>query len=163
MSIQHARDPHLLTDHEYGEFTMSLEEFLGDDRSLPNRPAHLVADQIAKGLAYRDVLDAMDLSLATRKTSSDKMKFVVEDLRKKLRWMQVILPTLSDASILLPFGLDRDVPVSYAAVKDMADTADAYWQTVALEVLYAPVVVGCNELAVLITGYEGERDRKSVV
>jgi hypothetical protein len=157
MSIQHVRYPLLLTDHEYGEFTQSLEEFLGDDRSLSNRPTHLVADQIAKGVAYRDILDAMDLALATRKTSSDKMKFVVDDLRKKLRWMQVILPTLSDESILIPFGLNREVPVPYAALKDMADTADAYWQSVLAEPLFAPVVAGCDELSVLITGYETER------
>jgi len=53
MSFQHARKPDLLSDSDYGEFTLAVEEFLSDDRSLPNRPTHLVAGQIAAGLAFR--------------------------------------------------------------------------------------------------------------
>lgn len=155
--MQHVREPYNLGDSDYGEFSLDLEEFLGDDRSLPYRPAHLVADIASKGLAFRQKLDAMNTALATRKTASNTIKNCVGEIDRLVRWMRNILPTLSDDSILLPFGLDRKVPDGYAELKDYADTVDAHWQTVKLEPLFAPVAVRMDDLAGLIATYETAR------
>jgi len=155
--MQHVREPYNLGDSEYGEFSLDLEEFLGDDRSLPYRPAHLIADIASRGLAFRQKLDAMNTALATRKTASNTIKNCVVEIDRLVRWMRNILPTLSDDSILLPFGLDRKVPDGYAELKDYADTVDAHWQTVKLEPLFAPVAVRMDDLAGLIATYETAR------
>ena len=81
----HVREPYTLDDHKYGEWSLDFNEFLGDDRSLPHRPTHLVADIAAKGLAFRLALDAMNTALANRKTASDLIKNTVEDMEKLLR------------------------------------------------------------------------------
>lgn len=119
MSLQHSRDPYSMGDFDYGEFTQELNDFLSDDRSLPHRPEHLVAEQAAKGVTFRNSLDAMNAALAARKTASDTISETVEGLYAKLRWMQTILPTLSDETILIPFGLDKSIPDKYAEMKDM--------------------------------------------
>ena len=134
-----------------------MDEFLADDRSLPNRPTHLVADIASKGLLFRQKLDAMNAALATRKTASNLIESSVKSMDTLIRWAKNILPTLTDESILLPFGLDRDIPRDYAAIKDYADTVDVYWQTVKLEPLYAPVAARMDEFAVLIAAYETGR------
>jgi len=163
MSLQHARKPSLLSDSDYGEQTDIIEKFLADDRSLPNRPTHLVAGQAAKGLAFRQALDAMNTALGYRKEASDTIKDTVAAMDELLRWMRNILPTLSDESILLPFGLDTKIPDGYAELKDRADMVDAHWQTVKLEPLFAPVAVRVNELAPLISTYETAREAQIVL
>ena len=160
--MEHVRRPWLLDDHKYGEWTDDFDEFLADDRSGPNRPDHLVADIAAKGLAFRQALDAMDGALAARKTASDTIKKTVEDMEKLLRWARNILPTLSDESILLPFGLDRDIPTTYAEIKNYADTANTHWQVVKLEPLFAPVAAKMDELAPLIPLYHSARSDQIV-
>ncbi len=157
MALQHARKPSLLSDSDYGEQTNIIEQFLGDDRSLPNRPTHLVADQAATGLVFRETLDAMNSALAARKTATDIIKNTVASMDTLIRWMRNILPTLSDESILLPFGLDRKIPDGYAELKDYADTIDAHWQTVKLEPFFAPVAARMDELAPFIATYESAR------
>jgi|GEM_PF-2502205 len=155
--MQHSRKPWLLADSEFGEFTLAMDEFFLDDRSMPNRPDHLVADIASKGLLFRQKLDEMNAALATRKTASNLIESSVKSMDGLIRWAKNILPTLADESILLPFGLDRDIPRDYAAIKDYADTVDVYWQTVKLEPLYAPVALRMNELATLIAAYETGR------
>ena len=157
MSIQHARVPHNIGDSNYGEWTLEIEQFLSDDRSMPHRPAQWVAEQAAKGLVFRIALDGMNSALATRKSASDTIKSTVKSLKQKLSWMRQILPTLKDASILLPFGLDRDIPDKYAEVKDYGDTANTYWLTVRAQPFYAPVLAGCDELANLLATYDFAR------
>lgn len=157
MAIQHSRDPEKITDADYVGFTLDVEQFLADDRSLPDRPDHLIAQQAAAGAAYRAVFAAMNAALGLRKQASDTIEKTVKLLKKKLNWMKTVLPTLSDESILLPFGLDKPVQDSYGEVKAMADSADAYWQTVALDPLYAPFADGCNDLADLIATYDSAR------
>jgi len=157
MALQHARDPHNLVDSDYGEFTLEIEQFLSDDRSQPHRPAHWVAEQAATGLAFRIALDGMNSALATRKYASDTIKNTVKSLKQKLSWMRQILPTLANAAILIPFGMDRDIPDKYAQVKDYGDTANTYWLTVRAQPLYAPVLAGCDELAGLLATYDSAR------
>ena len=155
--MEHVREPYNLDDHKYGEWTLDLDEFFGDDRSGPHRPDHLVAEIAAKGLAFRTALDAMDTALANRKTASNLIKNTIEDMEKLLRWMRNVLPTLSDESILLPFGLDRNIPTTYAAIKDYADTVNTHWQAVKLEPLFAPVATEMDELAPLLPIYDAAR------
>jgi len=38
MAIQHSRDPEKITDADYVGFTLDVEQFLADDRSLPDSP-----------------------------------------------------------------------------------------------------------------------------
>jgi len=157
MTIQHKREPYDYSDADYVGFTEDVEQFLGDDRSLPDRPDHLIAQQAATGAAYRATYVAMNAALGLRKQASDTIANTVKLLKKKLNWMKTVLPTLSDESILLSFGLDKPVPVAYSEIKAMADAADVYWQTVALDPLYAPFADGCNELAPLIAIYDSAR------
>ena len=157
MAFLHSRTPEWLPDSDYGEFTLSTEEFLGDDRSLPNRPTQWVADQAVAGLAFRNALDAMNFALATRKGASDTIENTIKAMKQKLSWMRNILPTLIEPGIMKLFGFDEKIPTLYAEIKDYADTADAYWQTVKLEPLYAPVSAGCNDLAPLLAIYDSAR------
>jgi len=157
MAIQHSRDPEKIKDADYVEFTQVVEQFLEDDRSLPNRPEHLIAQQAATGAAYRTVYIAMINALGLRKQASDTIEKTVKLLKKKLNWMKTVLPTLTDESILLPFGLDKSVPDAFAEVKAMADAADAYWQTVSGDALYEPFEDCCDELEDLIDTYESAR------
>ena len=157
MTIQHKREPYGYSDSDYVDFTQDVEQFLTDDRSLPDRPDHLIAQQAATGAAYRATFVAMNAALGLRKQASDTIENTVKLLKKKLNWMKTVLPTLSDESILLSFGLDKSVPVAYSEIKAMADAADVYWQTVALYTLYVPFADGCNDLADLITIYDSAR------
>jgi hypothetical protein len=157
MAFLHSRTPEWLPDSDYGEFTLSTEEFLGDDRSLPNRPTQWVADQAVAGLAFRNALDAMNFALATRKGASDTIENTIKAMKQKLSWMRNILPTLIEPGVMKLFGFDEKIPTLYAEIKDYADTADAYWQTVKLEPLYAPVSAGCNDLAPLLAIYDSAR------
>jgi hypothetical protein len=157
MAFLHSRTPEWLPDSDYGEFTLSTEEFLGDDRSLPNRPTQWVAGQIAAGLAFRNALDAMNFALATRKGASDTIENTIKAMKQKLSWMRNILPTLIEPGVMKLFGFDEKIPTLYAEIKDYADVADAYWQTVKLLPLYAPVAAGCNDLAPLLAIYDSAR------
>lgn len=157
MALQHTRKPSWMSDADYVSFTEDVEQFLADDRSLPDRPDHLIAQQAATGAAYRAVFTAMNAALGLRKAASETIKNTVKLLKKKLSWMKTVLPTLTDESILLPFGLDKPVKEDYDEVKAMADAADVYWQTVSGDALYAPFADGCDELADLITTYESAR------
>jgi hypothetical protein len=78
-------------------------------------------------------------------------------MKQKLSWMRNILPTLIEPGVMKLFGFDEKIPTLYAEIKDYADTADAYWQTVKLEPLYAPVAAGCNDLAPLLAIYDSAR------
>ena len=157
MAFMHTRYPYSLNDHDYGEFTDELEQFLSDDRSEPNRPDQWVADQQATGSTYRTKLDEMNLALAEQKTTTSAIKIIVKRMDEKLRWMRNILPTLGDESILLPFGMDKEVPKTYAEMKDYADTANSHWQTVKGDALFAPVKTLCDELDSIITDFETNR------
>ena len=132
MAIQHIRRPYRLDDDDYGEFCTILAEYLGDDRSLPNRPTQLVAQQSAQGTAFNTILDAYNSAKNTRDVASQNVTNAMKAMVEKLRWMQIILPTLTPGNeeILVQFGLDAPIPTSYAEVKNYADAVDVHWQTV---------------------------------
>jgi len=159
MVINGARDPLAMGDDNYGRLCSELKFFLADSTSLPHRPTHLVASHLLKADAFIAAIDAMNNAQNLMREATKQLELVVKPLDAKLRWMRNILPTLTpgDDSILIAFGLDKPVPHAYEELKNYADAADAYWQTVALEPLYAPHAVACDELAGLIADFEAKR------
>ncbi len=153
MPLVHDRKPQDLSDSEYGEFTIMLQQFLADDRSLPNRPEHLVSEQIAAGTEFRAKMDAMNLALANQKFATEELRKKVDELVDRLRWMRKILTTIGGENILIEFGLDKPIPVAYSEIKDYADVVDAHWQLVRMESRFMPVQSLCDELTTLVNQY----------
>ena len=159
MVIIGARDPLAMGDDNYGRLCLELKFFLADAISLPNRPTHLVASHLLNADAFVAAIDVMNNSQNEMRDATKDVENSVKLLDEKLRWMRNILPTLTpgDDSILIAFGLDKPVPRAYEEMKNYADAADAHWQAVALEPLFAPHAVACDELAGLIADFETKR------
>lgn len=153
MPLTHSRKPQDLSESEYGEFTSVLQQFLSDDRSLPNRPEHLVNEQLSAGTQYRAKLDAMNLALVNQKFASEAMLKNVDDIIDKLRWMRKILTTIGGENILIEFGLDKQIPTAYSEIKDYADVVSMHWQIVRSETRFLPVQSLCDELPILVDQY----------
>jgi len=160
MGLQHVRDPSRLDNSDYGEFCDWVKEFLGDDRSLPHRPEHMVAEQITLANNYNVKLDAYKSARDGQAVAKQNMDNALKALRQKLRWMQIILPTLTPGNdeILKGFGLHKPVPEKVADVKNYADAAWTHWQTVREEQLFAPLQSETDELGAFITAFETARE-----
>ena len=160
MGLQHVRDPSRLDNSDYGEFCDWIAEFLGDDRSLPHRPEHMVAEQITLADNYNVKLDAYKSARDGQAVAKQNMDNALKALRQKLRWMQIILPSLTPGNdeILKGFGLHRPVPDKVADVKNYADAAWTHWQTVREEQLFAPLQSETDELGAFITAFETARE-----
>ena len=160
MGLQHVRDPSRLDNSDYGEFCDWVKEFLGDDRSLPHRPEHMVAEQITLADNYNVKLDAYKSARDGQAVAKQNMDNALKALRQKLRWMQIILPSLTPGNdeILKGFGLHRPVPDKVADVKNYADAVWTHWQTVREEQLFAPIQAETDELGAFITAFETARE-----
>jgi len=159
MVINGARAPLAMPDDNYGRLCLELKFFMAAATSLPNRPEHLAADQQAKADAFVAAMDVMENAQNVMRQCTKQLADRVKALSDKLRWMRNVLPSLTpgDDSILIPFGLDAKVPHAYEELKNYADAADAYWQTVSGEALYDPYADKIDELADLIDDFEDKR------
>ena len=160
MGIQHIRNPYSLDDDHYGEFCDKMKEFLADDRSLPHRPEHMVADQITLADNYNSVLDAFHTAQNTANTATTDAENAIKVLTEKIRWMQIVLPTLTPGNddILKPFGLDKSIPDAYAAIKNYADAIWAKWEEIGDEQVFVPLKADIDKLDNFIKAFESARD-----
>lgn len=155
--MQHVRNPYRLSDSEYQEFGNSVRQFLADQRSLPNRPEHLVQKQLSDIIVFAQKLDEYNTAISTKRDATNDFEAGVAELLKILRRMRNILPTLSDENILIPFGLDKDIPLKYAELINYCDVANTYWQTVRNDPLFLPVLNVCDQLGIAVGKCENLR------
>ncbi len=150
------RRPYLLSDADFDTFNyVDMKKFLAGPNSLPNRPDHLVPQQAALADAFHLKLDEYKAACGVRDNATSAFAEAVKAIREKLRWMQMALPGLTPGSdeILVPFGLDHDVPADNDEMKNYADAVDAHWQTVRTEAIYAPFQANIDALAGLFPSY----------
>ena len=160
MAIPHTREPSRFNDSDYGEFCDVLEQFLSSPSSLPHRPEHLVAQQQTLGQAYQNKLDEYRHSREDSGAATTTMDSAAEALADKMRWLKFALPTLTPGSdaILEPFGLDKDIPLAQAELKDYADVVWAHWQDVSNEPLFAPLKQKIDTVGGAITAFQSAID-----
>jgi len=151
------RRPYRLSDDDFDTFCwVDMKQFLAGPNSQPNRPDHLVANFNSKAEDFHDKLDEYREARQIRNNSTSAFVNAVDEIRKKLRWMRMALPTLTPGSeeIIEPFGLDKDIPADNDEMKNYADAVFAHWLTVRTDPLYAPFVGNINALASLFAAYE---------
>ena len=160
MAIQHVREPSKLSNDDYGEFCNVVKTFLADDASQPNRPTHMVPQQATLGNDFNIKLDAYNNARNGQDVATQNVENSIRALREKLRWMQIVLPTLTPGNdeILKGFGFDKPIPSVYAEMKNYADAVQKQWDIVKNEALYAPIKVQADELKSFIGAYELARD-----
>ena len=160
MAVPHTRRPNELSPDQYGIFCKNVKDFMGGAKSLPNRPEHLVASQLALADVYIAALDAMNLAKTAQIRATESLTNALTAVYEKLVWFQTVLPslTLGDTSILIEFGLAGEMPKEDAKLRNLADEVWAYWLTVAADPLYAPMAVKAAGLGVLITAHEAAED-----
>ena len=156
MAYQHTRDPYDLDDDKYGEFSVKMKQFLAEDNSLPYRPTQFVAEQIVRADAYIVALDEFHTAESNMQTASRVVKAAVDGISAKLRWFKYILPTMiiGPDTLIEEFGLDGEMPVEYAEIKNLGDEVMAHWNARRAEPIFAPIVADGDLLAGILASYD---------
>ena len=152
-----SRRPYHLPDDDFDTFCyVDTKGFMAGVNSLPNRPTHLVASQSALADNFHAKLDVYNAAKTVRDNATSAFDEAATAIREKLRWMQLALPGLTPGSsaILVPFGLDVDVPADNDSMKNFADSVFAHWVAVRLEPLFLPFQANIDALAPIFTAYE---------
>jgi hypothetical protein len=150
------RHPYRLTDADFDTFNyVDMKIFLVGPNSLPHRPDHLVPQQAALADAFHLKLDEYLASCGVRSNATSAFGEASKTIREKLRWIKMALPSLTPGSdeILVPFGLDADIPADNDKMKNFADAVNAHWQSVRTEAIYTPFMANIDALAALFPSY----------
>lgn len=156
MPYQNTRDPYDLNDHNYGEYCVKLKDFLAEPNSLPHRPNHMVAEQIARADAFIAALDEFIVAETLSQNASKVVKAAVDGIESKLLWFKYILPTviIGPDTLVEEFGLDGEMPVEYAKIKNKGDEVWAIWEIRKVEPMFAFMLADGDLLQGLLTAYD---------
>lgn len=160
MLVPHTRKPSKMSPANYAIFAKQVKNYMADDSSAEGRPDHLVAQQATLADAYIAIHDAVNAAKNDQLDASEKASDLLNDIKEKLRWFQITLPTLTpgDDSILTQFGLQKPIPTKKAEIRDMGDSVNEQWQEVRAQAIYDPIRAEGDELATFLTEHEAQED-----
>ncbi len=156
MPYQHTREPYNIGDDNYGEYCDKLKDFLAEDNSMPRRPTHMVAEQIARADAFIAALDEFHTAETLSQNATSVVKAAVDGIKAKLLWFKYILPTviIGPDTLVEEFGLSGDLPEEYAKIKNKGDEVWAIWEIRKVEPMFAPILADGDLLQGLLTSYD---------
>jgi len=156
MPYQHTRNPYDLGDDNYGEYCGKLKDFLAEPNSLPRRPTHMVAEQIARADVFIVALDEFHTAETLSQNATKVVEAAVNGVKSKLLWFKYILPTviIGPDTLVEEFGLAGDLPKEYAKIKNKGDEVWAIWEIRKVEPMFAPILADGDLLQGLLTSYD---------